>query len=272
MEREELINKMQDYCDSHPVIVDFNNDDIDKKTIERIVDKGKEDFHEELYELNLDYIFELETYFKENELKEKFEEEIRDFLLQEYTETEIEEQGLISDILNEVLPCVNLDIDRLLDNTSIIAMLKFYSNYDCTNSFDTLETSEYLQEVYKAVKKGASKDDFMWEHANGAYGGSLFVMPFQISLLDFLKLKEDFQKAKKITIPEGTSFGFLSTGQGACSVFEKCTTKNITLNIQYGPTNYDHIGLVADVENYYGINDITGCTAGDFKEVNFKLK
>ena len=220
----------------------------------------------------MDYIFEEEDYFRKNTLYNEFEKEISEFLLNDYTEFEIENSSLIIDFIenSEVYPIVDLQSDQLLKNTDIIAMLVFYSNYDCTNSFDTIETSDYLKEIFKVVKKGITKEDFMYEHQNGAYGGSLFIIPFKTSLLEYLDFKEEFKKSEKIVIPENTCFGFYSSFQGSASVFEKTTTKNMTLKIQHGKTEYDHIGLKADLENSYSLNEIFG--GFNCNEVNFKLK
>ena len=162
MTKEELISKMQQYCDLNPIEIDFYNEDLDKKSIENILEKGKENFYSELYDWNMDYIFELEDYFRKNTLYNEFEKEISEFLLNVYTEFEIENSSLIMDFIENsgVYPIIDLQSDQLLKNTDIIAMLVFYSNYDCTNSFDTIETSDYLKEIFKVVKKGITKEDF----------------------------------------------------------------------------------------------------------------
>lgn len=38
MTKEELISKMQQYCDLNPIEIDFYNEDLDKKSIESILE------------------------------------------------------------------------------------------------------------------------------------------------------------------------------------------------------------------------------------------
>ena len=270
-----LIDKIQKYCDEHPVKIAFDcRDSLDNKSIEKIIERGLDEYSEGLHDLNECYLFDEESYFKKEVLVEKFKDEIREFLLKEHSEEEIEADNLVKAFIldNDIYPIVYLDVESFLKYTDIIAMLTFYSNYDCTNSFDTMESSEYMYQVHKAVKKGVSKADFIWEHMNGAYGGSLFIMPFRISLLDFLEMREKYEEATTITIPAGTPFGFYSGFQGSCSVFEKVTGKPMRLKLQYGPTEYDHIGLKADVENSYSLAQTAGYRPEDFQEITFKLK
>jgi DNA modification methylase len=66
------------YIDKNPVIVDFDyRDSLSKDQINKILSDGIEDFESDLYDLNLDYISDTESYFIENDLYEKFEDELK---------------------------------------------------------------------------------------------------------------------------------------------------------------------------------------------------
>jgi len=70
-------------------------------------------------------------------------------------------------------------------------------------------------------------------------------------------LKYNFKNS--ITIPKGAQFGFFSSFQGAGSVFEKTTYRNMTLpKVEPNETEYDCINLIADVEQSYNLIDVYG--------------
>jgi len=154
-------------------------------------------------------------------------------------------------------------IDDLLRNTGdLTCLIYLYSNYDCTNSMDTMETSEYLSQVYSRVKAGVRKADYMYEHVNGAYGGSLFCFAFKAGVDEILQMKKDLENEDTILIPKGTQFGYFSSFQGAGSLFDKVTYRNFKLNTKetggdFHP-DYDCIGLTADIEQSYSMDDVYG--------------
>lgn len=146
--------------------------------------------------------------------------------------------------------------------TPELCIVYIHSNYDCTNSFDTFESSQYLQEVYKTVSMCIPKNDFMYEHENGAYGGSLFCFAFQSTEHEIELLKESFEE--KIFIPANTQFGFHSPLQGAASIFEKVTQRDMWLPRVHGETEHDFIRITYDGEMGYSLDEIFG--GADFFE------
>ena len=131
----------------------------------------------------------------------------------------------------------------------VVVRLNVYSNYDCTNSFDTMESSMYLQSVYQAVKAGVTRAAMMEEHRNGAYGGALFCFVFKTSKDRYEELEKAIDRGDSILIPKGTQFGFHSSFQGAASPFEHETRRDIEIAAIYGPTEYDGIGVELDEGN-----------------------
>jgi len=208
---------------------------------------GLFEIQDELWEYNIEYIFEIENQIVENVITE--------FDIEGWEPEDIREHFL--DYIH-----VDLGFDNLLNNTSnITALVKVYSSYDCCNSFDNPKEPEtYLIDVYSRVKTGVKRTDYEHEFFNGAYGGSLFCFAFNASLQDIVKLKKSMQNgAEFVNIPKGTQYGFFSDFQGAGSVFEKVTYRNMKVKIA-GDTEYDTLGIVADCEQSYSMQDVYGDT------------
>lgn len=227
--------------------------EIDKDTILKVIEKGKEDILQDFYDYNIDYICEVENEWIENILND-YEDEIRELF------KDIESA---KEFIQERVPGIDLNIDRLM-NHDITVLIPLYSNYDCTNSFDTLEASDYLRQVLRRVKSGVLKEDFIWEHKNGAYGGSLFCFAFNCTLQEYLNLKEQVKNGKYLVIPKGTQYGFFSSFQGSSSPFEKETFQDFKLKIKENTKDYipeyDHIGIIADIEQNYSLQQVFGST------------
>ncbi len=256
---KELEAKIIKYLKDNPNRIFWGyRDELSNEHIRMILEErnGLFDVENQIYHYNLDYIFDLENEQIKNVIKE-FEYELT------------KELGSIDDIevelreyfLDYLYVDINLDelIRRIDDLTCLIYM---YSNYDCTNSFDTMETSDYLQQVYARVRAGVKKADFMYEHENGAYGGSVFCFAFRGSIEEVIELKQQMEKGKKIFIPKGTQFGFFSSFQGAGSVFEKTTYRNFHVNIKetggdFHP-DFDHAYIQPDISQSYNMVDVYG--------------
>lgn len=254
---DSLKKQISDYCYKHPVRIDWDyRDQLDKETIYKLLEDedGILNLENDLFECNLDYISELGNYFVKNSLLPLFEDDLIHFNIDD------PEQFLRDFII------IDMNIKTLINNTGdILCFIPLYSNYDCTNSFDTLKSSDYLKQVYNRVKKGVNKNDFIWEHSNGAYGGSLFGFIFSANLIDVIELKKKLKTGKKIFIPSGTQFGFFSSFQGSGSCFKKTTFCDMYINVKetgknYSP-EYDKIDIIADCELSYSFNDVYGCSS-----------
>ena len=71
---------------------------------------------------------------------------------------------------------------------------------------------------------------------------------------------EKIKTGKTIKIYKGTQFGFFSSFQGAGSVFDKKTFQDMEMPI-YGDTEYDHVGIVADLSQSYSMVDVYGTSS-----------
>jgi len=231
------------YINKNQPKIDWYNSGIDRAAVKNILENGTDQYIDDLYENNMDYIFELEDYL----IKEIIEQ------YPEHNEEEIRSHA-------QVFICVDMNIKGLLRQIPDIVCLAYvYSNYDCCNSFDTMEPEGYLYEVYQRVKYAIDEKDYLHEFYNGAYGGSLFCFAFRTDIQTFLNLQEEAKTGKTITIPKGTQYGFFSSFQGAGSVFEKSTTTDMTLPLNEADlSEYDNIRLIADADQRYSINDVYG--------------
>jgi hypothetical protein len=264
---KELTDKIKERLSGlKPEIYWDYSDNLDKDQVNEILENGLLDFENNLYEMNIDNISALEYDYVKS-IVDEFEDEIKDDLKEDYSEFDLND---ITNELIEYLPPVDMKMDHFT-GIELNALIKVYSNYDCTNSFDTIETSEYLSQVFKRVKTGVKKDDFIYEHINGAYGGSLFCFAFKCTLDELLEMKEQIKTGSKVFIPKGTQFGFFSSFQGSGSVFEKTTYRNMYLNIKetgadYNP-EYDCIDIIADCEQNYSMDDVYGGIEMDYADI-----
>jgi len=252
--KEELTKQIEEYIDKNPLSIDWNPNDFYNSNfiVKDILEKGLEKHTDELFDYNIDYFSSSETYLCDNIFKE-FEDE----LLEEF-EDEDEAKEYIMDNFSFVW---DLNLTQYFNYLpDITVLLIVHSNYDCTNSFDVMEKNDgYLWHVYQAVKTGVRKEDMMYEHANGAYGGALFTFAFKMNIKEYFEAKERFNEM--IKIPKGTQFGFHSNFQGATSLFDKRTYRNMIIKKQYGDTKYDNLKLVADLDQVgYTIKDVYGHT------------
>lgn len=261
---EGLTKEIISYCENNPIILDFDyRDELSKEQISKILesDEGLQNLEDEIYNNSLDYIFESELYFLENTLYDFFESELTEEFSEEYPdESERWIESEIKEYLNDNFRdyiSISYDIKQLLNNTgNIPCLIKVYSNYDCCNSFDKIEDEGYLKDVFRRVRHGVRKSDYVYEFYNGAYGGSLFCFAFETSLENLIALKQGMKTAKYLSIPKGTQFGFFSSFQGAGSVFEKTTYKNMKILIE--ESEYDSVDIIADCQQHYSIDQVYG--------------
>ncbi len=252
---------IQDYINRYPCTMEWDYRNIDSSVLKEILEKGLQDYENDLWETNIDYIGDQEFFFRES-IYDTFKDELmEDYRTNKDYKDENDEflQDVIMEDLRENFEIYcDTNIQGLLNMLpDITCVVPVYSNYDCTNSFDTMKTSEYMLDVYRRTKTGVKKDDFITEHQNGAYGGSLFCFVFKTDIKTFLGLKEEFKTS--ITIPKGTQFGFHSSFQGASSMFEKETYRNMTLKKE-GESKYDTFDIIADLEQNYSLEDVFGGT------------
>ena len=239
-----LIKTIQDKVNKNPIQIDWIGTDVSAKIV---LEKGLQDLENELYEMNIDYGSEMESQYRK-ELSEEHEESIK------WIEDNID-IGFDVNIKGYLCQCPD-----------ICVLVTMYSNYDCTNSMDSMDEGGYLSEIYKHVKGAVKKEDYMAEHAN-VYGACLFCFVTKMSIEDYLNI--DFKKT--VTIPHNTQYGFFGSFLGSGSQFEHATTKEITLKKQYGDTKYDIMEIHPDCLQSYSMSDVYGDT-GFIKESNIIVK
>lgn len=266
---QELHDRIVEYIEERPVIIYWDHNDVlDEKRIEEIIENGLLDFEAELFDYNMnniDYITELENNLLED-VHGFFSKELESVFQAKYPDEEFE---WIDDEISDYLArnyrqyiAIDLNMNELLNKSRITAMVVVYSNYDCATSMQGIDdTSDYLGSVYQRVKHGVREEDYLKEFIN-SYTASVLVFPFKINLKDYLDLLLSFEEsAIQVHIPKGTQFGFFSEFNGSGSTFEAETVEDMTLPIiDPDMSEYDHLGLKADVQNAYSMKQVYGDT------------
>jgi len=262
---EKLFNDIQKYIEKYNPKIDFDyNNSLDKNQINQILENGIDNFYNDLYENNLDCIFETEDYFIKSIANDYFEELTEELNIDSDYNFESEKESIINDNLVEFIKdnfseFIHVDLNRnQFLNQDVLCHVTVYSNYDCTNTTNEIDESEnYLSEIWKSVAiKGIKKQDYLSEFYNTGTA-CLLTFLFETSLNDLIKLRENFKNS--IVIPKGTTFGFFGTFYGNGSQFSHKTYKTIKLNKIYGETKYDSISIHFDGELSYNIQDVYGC-------------
>lgn len=268
---------------------DYNSELSDKEK-SRIV-KGDFNYVEnEIYDLNVDYVWDMEVQTIKDALK------ACDIDANEYDDNYLRDKFL--DYVT-----VDMNIKDLLRNEYANVRLTLYSNYDCINShyFETSGNGgyEYKESYFGAVvdalninptkmkkmlndhgintfgtwpnksardgKEYVGLDAFWQEEVNRSCGACLLVAVAKISLLDFIDMPTDENGKtiiKTITIPKGNYVGFYSSMQGGGSTIEMPLLRDLTVDLtKHGATKYDCWGIETDSkENGYTIDDAYGVT------------
>lgn len=261
--RKKIVDKIQN---DMPIELEFDyRESLDRRSIKEIVQDVNE-WELKIDELNFVYAHETMDYYL-SELYDEFADELEGMSKDEF-----------ADEFRDYV-YYTWDFNEIYKRTDVVCLIPVYSNFDCTNSFDTLENSYYLPQVYERVKDGVKLEDYLFEHREGAYGGALFCFAFQTDLLTALTLKERFKSANKILIPKGTNFGFYSAFNGTASLFDKETFRDFYLRVKeddseyfydwvddekyYYNSKYDCVGFIIDGEISYSLEDVF-CQYPDF--------
>ena len=236
-----------------------------KLTSEQVInalENGFDSLYDELFELNMDYILNLES-----ELINQIHDEFREVLEKELNTNK---EDTIIDYLNENFQeyiQIDYNLKQLPNNQDdLLCLIELYSDYDgcCISTSSIDDPFDYLFDVYKRVEKAIDKKDFLYEFKQ-VYGSSLFCLGFRMSIENFIKLREEYKKGKQIKIPKGTQFGFFSSFQGSGSMFEKVTKEDLILDIN------EEINLIADEEQNYSIKKVYGADYTFFNEQNIEI-
>ena len=284
-----IIKEIQD---NQPTIYWDYNDSLSEDQINTILTKkeGIMDVENEIWEMNIDYICDLERETIKNALGQ-FENELRDKLYTDYEEytdvVDIAYDDFMDDLRDYVE--VDFDFDRLLNNTGDIPVrIQLYSNYDCINS-NHYEGSHYRMDEYfgdmintlnlnpRKVKQtlldngfkvsGAWRNksnregkelikysDLPKELINSSCGANLLVFVAMINLKNVIS-----GLPTKFVIPKGNKCGLFSSTYGGGSMIDMELIRDFKIDTtKTGNSEYDHLGLVTDSEDGYSIDQVYG--------------
>ena len=249
---KELQDKITEYIKDWPLEFDWSREGLSKEDILKISEKGIDEFSNDLWEMNIDYIAEMEISLMHN-IQDEFWEELDNEIGEEFDLYELRDYFM--DYIT-----VDMNIDKLLSQTDVMVLFKFYSNYDSTDYGDNIEDEEtYLGDIYKRVSGIVKQEDFLSERHNTGTG-NVFCLATRMEFGDFLKLKEKWDDTKKLFVAKGTQYGFFNSFDGSGSQFEHETSADGILPIKL--TDYDEIGMRLDFEQYpYTMQDTYGTTS-----------
>jgi hypothetical protein len=271
---------------------------ISNNSIKEILEKGFNDFENELIELNSGYIFDLED--------EKIKSILSDF------EEELEAEGFslendmseLRDMFIEYIE-VDMNIPDLLRNTYAIARVELMSNYDCLNSNWYEQQSggygfqeHYFSDVIKALninpkelKKHFVENDIRFygnavdyskrndkvlidykelisELDNNCCGATLLTFAIKLDMSDLYKsglmYENGIDKIKQIKLYKGTRIGFYSSFQGGGSPFDMELQRDTIINLNFDD-KYFGFRLVSD-DKGYSMQDCYGVSEDFFEE------
>lgn len=261
--RQDLREKIVNYLKKkgNPEIYWDYRDQLSLEQVDKIINGKQDEVYEDIWERNIDYIYDLETEAV-NELKEEFPE------LEEYDNSLIREEFI--DYIG-----VSMDIKGLIRNTRAVRVrVEVFSNYEGFGWTDRnsgeLDKHPYIRQVKKLLKGKYTEKSWQQEIANVCSSCCRLIFYFQTDVANLIDLDIDEKKWKKITIPKEAWAGFYDSWNGSGSVLEIELTEDITLPRNHGKTEYDVVKILLDETNKYSVEETYGLC--NVPEVVFKLK
>ena len=278
-----VIEKMK--SSTQPEVYWDYRDYIDTKTIAKALEAEHPLWYlqDDIWDRNLDYIYDLEIEFIQKCLKE-----LSDEIEEESGCDCIDYKELARDLRDDLLDyvSVSLDIEGLLRGEENLR-ITMYANTDCMNSFwfesqGSFSYDSYLGDCidilqlnpqavkkllvskgYKVYGKWPSKkripyvklEDFWIELENQTCPAVNLTILYQE---DQHQLLTDGLKGK-VVIPAGHRVGFYSSWQGGGSCFDMELVRPMTIDLDkpWGKTKYDHWGMKLDEED--GAYSVSSC-------------
>ena len=254
---EEVKTKCQKYLQDNPISIYYDyRDRLSLEHVEKIM-TSMDDYYElenEVYELNLDYICNLENQLIE-EMQSEYEE-LKDFDVNDLRE----------EFMDYII--VNNDIEQLLKNTPDVRIrVVVHSNYEGvgyqSREDDNFKHDDYVKHLKRILKDKYEEKSFQQELDNICSCVNQFIFYMKCDVKSLIAIKEKFKRS--ITIPKNSWAGFYDSWNGSGSVLEVKLTDDVKLKKQHGKTQYDNIEIVLDennkysVENVYGLCDVPEC-------------
>ena len=246
---KELRNKCTEYLKNNPIETYWDyRDKLSLEQVEKLMTSQEEYYNleNEIFEINLDYQFELEKELLEN-MQEEFTE------LKEFDISELREEFL-DDII------INFDIKQLIKNAPDVRIrIVIHSNYEGVGWQDReygFNKHDYIKALKRILKGKYDEKSFQQELDNICSSVNQFIFYMKCDVESLIGIKEKFKKS--ITIPKTAWAGFYDSWNGSGSVLEIKLLDNITLKKQYGKTEYDSIDIVLDENNKYSVESVYG--------------
>lgn len=247
---EKLRKKCIEYLENNPISIYWDyRTELSLEQVEKIMTSQEEYYNveNELWENNIDYIFDLQCELLNN-MKEEFPE------LEEIEIASLRDEFL--DFLS-----VNMDIKQLIKNTPDVRIrVVIHSNYEGVGwqqrGEGNFKDSEYIREVKKLLKGKYEEKSFQQELDNICSSCNQLIFYFKGDVENLIGIKEKFKKS--ITIPKNSWCGFYDNWNGSGSVLEVKLLDDIKLKKQWGKTEYDSVDIVLDENNKYSVEEVYG--------------
>lgn len=247
---DELKTKCQKYLQDNPVSIYY--DYMDKLSLEQVEklmtsEEAYNELENEAYELNLDYIFDLEIQLIK-EMQNEFEE------LKDFDTHDIREEYMDYIVVNH-------DIKQLLKNTPDVRIrVVIHSNYEGVGyqarEDENFKHDEYVNHLKKILKGKYEEKTFQQELDNIYSCVNQFIFYMKCDVESLIAIKEKMKNS--ITIPKNSWAGFYDNWNGSGSTLDIKLTEDIKLKKQHGKTEYDNIEIVLDENNKYSVEEVYG--------------
>lgn len=264
------INKIADEIENTGALEmywDYNDRLTDEQMIKIIKEEeGLNDVFNELYDYNIDYMFEVVN----NAIKEYSEENNLDLTEEEQEEVRYECESRF-----------DLNIKGLLRNSEIKLRVNLESNEDIIyfGSDKDVKDSETIKEFKRVFRRKYKKED--WERElNNVFDYGHFTFYFKVRGEDILRLREQVLNGF-ITLRKGLFFGLFDSWNGGGSLLEMSLLNDITLNLndwriknnkegilkslEGEDSKYWNVSIKADSQGY-GIDNVYGLSGEGWLE------
>jgi len=243
--KKEFEKQIKKYCEDNPIKIYWDyRDELSVGEVKMIMEEdGLLELEQDLFELNMDYLVELEedavnNMIEDLEISEELEEEARE-LFAEYK-------------------MLNLNTKQLLENTNVVVRIEINSNYEGISYMENPEESEYLKEILPLISHAIDKKELEREVLNNSGNTSIFSAVFATSADNLVGANEKLKTAKYIVISKEAIFGLFDSFIGGGSIMEMNLKENLKLPIQWGQTEYDKITIEIDDDDKYGFQSVFG--------------
>ena len=243
--KKELEKQIKKYCEDNPIKIYWDyRDKLGVGEVKMIMEEdGLLELEQDLFELNMDYLVELEEdavndMIEDLEIPEELEEEARE-LFAEYK-------------------MLDLNTKQLLENTNVVVRIEINSNYEGISYMENPEESEYLKEILPLISHAIDKEELEREIINNSGNVSVFTAVFSTSADNLVGLDKLIKEGKNIIIPHNAIFGLFDSFTGSGSIMEMNLKENLKLPIQWGQTEYDKITIEIDDDDKYGFQSVFG--------------